>query len=196
METPQVKVVLLGDSCVGKSSILYRFITGTFHDDIEPTIGANFMSKIIRIGETSIKLNIWDTAGQERYNSFVRMYCRDAKAVIFVFDSNNLGSFDGMSKWNDLVKESSVDEKASVYIVANKSDMYTFTEYPANIKDFAKEVKANIYQVSAKTNQGINELFSTIAEEAVFQKKRESGVVLANGKEAKKKGQGKKKKCC
>ena len=167
MDLQQIKIALLGNSNVGKSSILYRFIVGEFREDIDSTVGASFMGKVIMVGNKKIKLNIWDTAGQERYSSFSKMYCRDAKAVIFVFDASDLETFSNMDKWHKMLSDVNLDESARMYIVANKCDLNVPMQFPANVQDFADKIYAKIFQVSAKTNYGIDDLFFDIAESAI-----------------------------
>ena len=88
-----VKVVLLGDSGVGKSSIVLRFVADNFKADADATIGASYMGKMMQYYDKSIKFNIWDTAGQERYHTLAKMYYRDANAAIMVYDVTNPDSF-------------------------------------------------------------------------------------------------------
>lgn len=92
----QAKVVLLGEAGVGKTSIVLRFVADTYHTDLEPTIGASFLSKIININEQSIKFSIWDTAGQERYHSLARMYYTETSAAILVYDITSRKSYEAM----------------------------------------------------------------------------------------------------
>jgi small GTP-binding protein len=95
----QVKVVLLGKSGVGKSSIVLRFVADNFKGDTDATIGASYLTKILSIGDTNIKFNIWDTAGQERYGPLARMYYRDADAAVLVYDITKNASFEGLKNW-------------------------------------------------------------------------------------------------
>ena len=104
---PQVKVVLLGESGVGKSSVMLRFVTNNFKIEPDSTVGASYMGKILQFNEKMIKFNIWDTAGQERYHSLAKMYYRDADVAIIVYDITNSESFQGMKKWYNEVKQNS-----------------------------------------------------------------------------------------
>lgn len=195
MDLQQIKVVLLGNASVGKSSILYRFITGEFQENIDPTVGASFMGKIIKFGDLSVKLNIWDTAGQERYNSFAKMYCRDAKAVVFVFDLTQYTSFEGIDKWYQMLKDVNIDTNAKMYIVANKADLNPSFTNPPEVDEFAAKIKAEVFRVSAKKNTGIDELFSKVAENAVelsLTSLKQSALTLRSNSTVKKK----KSKCC
>ena len=99
--TESFKVVIVGDSNVGKTSIMQRYAKDTFRCDIEPTIGPQFMSKLVEIDDagTTMKLQIWDTAGQEKYRSVTPIYYRDAAAAICVFDVTSKLSLDDAEKW-------------------------------------------------------------------------------------------------
>ena len=196
MDVLQVKVILLGETNVGKSSILYRFITGDYKDDLSPTIGANFLGKLIKFPTKAVKLNIWDTAGQERYNSFAKMYCRDAKAVIFVFEAGDLESFQGLSKWNQLVNDSGVDKNVKIYVVSNKVDLFRYEEVPECVIEFVRTLNAEFFQVSAKMDVGVKELFETIAKDAVNGGEKSRRTSLLSKKRSVLVKEVKKKKCC
>ncbi|CAN0352662.1 unnamed protein product, partial [Discosporangium mesarthrocarpum] len=118
----EVKVVLLGDTGVGKSSLVLRFVTNNFKPFSESTIGASFMSKMILIDNTPIKFQIWDTAGQEKYHSLAPMYYRGAGAAIVVYDITKANSFRTLKDWiNELRSQGPQD---MVFAIAgNKSDM-------------------------------------------------------------------------
>ena len=98
MEIEQIKVALIGEARAGKSSILTRYVTNTWQNFSTPTLGAAFQTRQIEIGNRLVQLNIWDTAGQERYHSIARLYSRDAKIIIFVYDITDRTSFEGMKK--------------------------------------------------------------------------------------------------
>ena len=97
----EIKIVLLGDSGVGKSSIAQRYVTDTFRPHGESTIGASFMSKMIVNNGSPCKCQIWDTAGQEKYHSLAPMYYRGAAAAILVYDMTKKSSFEKLQKWVD-----------------------------------------------------------------------------------------------
>lgn len=92
------KLVLLGESSVGKSSLVLRFVKGQFHEFQESTIGAAFLTQTVQIDDTTVKFEIWDTAGQERYHSLAPMYYRGAQAAIVVYDISNKETFH-KGKW-------------------------------------------------------------------------------------------------
>lgn len=93
------KLVILGDVGVGKSSIVQRFVNGNFIALHEPTIGALFLTKRLRVADYTVKFEIWDTAGQERYHALTPMYYKNANAAIIVFDVSNASSFERGQKW-------------------------------------------------------------------------------------------------
>ncbi|XP_003388661.1 PREDICTED: ras-related protein Rab-22A-like [Amphimedon queenslandica] len=99
MSVREVKVCLLGDVGVGKTSLVGRFVHDTFSQNITTTLGASFMSKSLTVDNSTIKFQIWDTAGQERYRSLLPMYYRNAAAAIVVYDITNEGSFTVLQDW-------------------------------------------------------------------------------------------------
>merc|ERR1739841_297673 len=95
----QFKLVLLGDSAVGKSSLVLRFVRGQFFEYQESTIGAAFLTQTVALNDTTVKFEIWDTAGQERYHSLAPMYYRGAAAAVVVYDITNADSFQRAKSW-------------------------------------------------------------------------------------------------
>jgi small GTP-binding protein len=116
------KIVLIGDSGVGKSNILSRYLSDSFSFDSKATVGVEFGSKNIKIEEDIIKVQIWDTAGQERYKSITNAYYKGAKGALLVFDLTRKSSFDSIDKWVTDLKANG-DEKISIILIGNKSDL-------------------------------------------------------------------------
>lgn len=107
----QFKLVLLGESAVGKSSLVLRFVKGQFHEYQESTIGAAFLTQTLSMEDSEVKFEIWDTAGQERYNSLAPMYYRGAQAAIVVYDILNQDSFQRAQTWvNELQRKVRSDD--------------------------------------------------------------------------------------
>lgn len=166
-----VKLVLLGDSAVGKSSIVQRFVKNTFDEFRESTIGAAFITKTIQLDpQTSIKFEIWDTAGQERYKSLAPMYYRNANAAILMFDLTDSQSFDKMIKWeNELNLQA--PENLIIKIVGNKLDLKNKPSSnlieDAKIMDFINKNDKNLsyIETSAKTGENVDKLFESIAQD-------------------------------
>jgi len=117
-----IKIILIGESGVGKSSVLLRFADDKYIPDYMSTIGVDFRIKSIVLGENPIKLQIWDTGGQERFRSIAESYFRTAHGVIAVYDITNMKSFVNIGPWIDTVKNKSRDT-LEIVIVGNKSDI-------------------------------------------------------------------------
>ncbi|KAJ1645634.1 Vacuolar protein sorting-associated protein 21 [Coemansia erecta] len=118
----QIKVVLLGEAAVGKSSLVLRFVNDEFQENKEPTIGAAFLTQKVRLDDTVLKLDIWDTAGQERFHSLAPMYYRNAQAAVVVYDITRSSSLDRAKSW---IKELQRQANPNIVIalVGNKLDL-------------------------------------------------------------------------
>ena len=163
MNSSQIKLVLLGESGAGKTSIVHRYVNNKYNEENPPTIGASFLSKVVELpNDQTIKLQIWDTAGQERYRSLASMYYKDAAAAVLVYDTTSIKSFEGIKYWvNEL--RTNIPTQITIAIAANKSDLLEKEEVDLSIgQGFAKEHNALFRQTSAKNNTGITELFSDI----------------------------------
>ena len=166
MSIESFKVVLVGESGVGKTSIITQFIDQTFQEDIQSTTGGTFSTKsVVCDGGKILKFEIWDTAGQEKYRSLTTMFYKDANAAVMVYDVTRKDSFEEMKNyWANQIKENS-PENIILAIAANKSDLIeqeTVDEEEA--RNFAKELNAIFVTTSAKSSEGINSLFEEIAK--------------------------------
>jgi len=158
------KLVLLGESAVGKSSLVLRFVKGQFHEYQESTIGAAFLTQTVCFDDTTVKFEIWDTAGQERYHSLAPMYYRGSQAAIVVYDITNPESFTRAKSW---VKELHRQASANIVIslAGNKADLGNkrMVEYD-EAQAYAEENGLLFMETSAKTAMNVNELFLAIAK--------------------------------
>ncbi|KAJ3440151.1 ras and ef-hand domain-containing protein [Anaeramoeba flamelloides] len=157
------KVVVLGESAAGKTSILLRYAKNYFTSTIEPTIGASNFQKTVDLGDYKIKLLVWDTAGQERFHSLAKMYYRGAKGAIIVYDCTNLNSFKKAKLWvEEIKKEGSPNVK--IALVGNKIDLPNKQVNIKKAKKFAEENELLFFQTSAKTGQGVVKAFTGLAK--------------------------------
>ncbi|CAG9332187.1 unnamed protein product [Blepharisma stoltei] len=170
----QIKVVLLGDSGVGKSSIVVRYIEDRFYEDLEATIGASFLSKTIELQNKVVKFNIWDTAGQERYHALSKMYYSDSQAAILVYDITNRRSYDAMKQWYRELKEFG-PRSLMIAVAGNKEDLVENEEVDMNeAREFAASIGAIYKKTSAKTRYGIDQIFREIATKGKYTESRNS----------------------
>jgi Ras-related protein Rab-5C len=154
------KVVLLGDTGVGKSGIVWRLVRDDFYDFQEPTIGSAFTTYNIN----KIRLDIWDTAGQERYRSLAPMYYRSAKFAIIVYDITNKDSLSGAKYW---IKELQTKGPRDIImtIVGNKVDKESEREITMNeVREYAEENQIMFMETSAKNGVNVKELFAELTK--------------------------------
>ena len=159
------KVVMLGDSTVGKSSILEYLKYKRFANNLESTIGCEFYAKSININDTNVKLLIWDTAGQEVFRSFTSNFLRNASIILIVFDLTNDKTFENLKIW---LEETEVQPTAKIIICGNKLDLNSTKIISQNKIEEFKNLYPNkeIYyygNVSAKTGKNIEDLFQFVA---------------------------------
>ena len=163
------KIILIGSSSVGKSSILQRYIQKVFNESYSCTIGVDFFMKSLDIGDKSIKMQLWDTAGTEKFRSITTGYYRGANAAFIVFDLTSKQSFECLNEWiENYYKFSDPNSEKNVVLIGNKCDLVDRREITQEeIDKFIKDNNIMYYETSAKTGQNIDECFYFIAEKLV-----------------------------
>ena len=161
-KVPGCKVVLLGDSGVGKTCIISRYISGTFDENSATTNGASYCSKNVnyeKLGK-NLLLDIWDTAGQEKYKALTKFFYKDAAVCILVYDITRKETFDNLKTfWYTQLKENS-GSNVVLGVAGNKCDLYESEDVKeSEARQFAEEIGAIFELTSAQNNTGINELF-------------------------------------
>lgn len=159
----EAKVVLLGDSGVGKSSFALRFCQGRFSPFHEVTIGAAFLQQIVRLPDGSqLKLHIWDTGGQERFRAMAPLYYRDAAGAVIVYDCTDAASFEAVKYWASELR-SKGPSNCSLLVAANKMDMEEQVVDPETARKYCEENNMLFVQTSAKTGDNVGSAFQSLA---------------------------------
>ena len=156
------KMILIGDSGVGKTNILNRYINNTFSETTKSTVGVGLGTKVEEYNNTKIKVQIWDTAGQERYKSITKTYYKGAKGAFIVYDITKKDSFKNIDKWIQDLREFGEDD-AAILIVGNKSDLEESREVTTDeVKKKAEVYKMAYCETSALKSKNINYAFQTL----------------------------------
>ena len=165
------KLVIIGDSGVGKSCILLRFADDTFTENYYSTIGVDFRFKCVDIGERKCKLQIWDTAGQERFKTVTSAYYRGADGIIIVFDQTDKESFNNVQNWIDDISKYSTEEPSKI-IIANKEDISDERKSVKmeDIAELEKKTGLEVIKTSAKTGENIDYAFKKLTQKLLIER--------------------------
>lgn len=158
------KLLLIGDSGVGKTCLLFRFSDDAFNTTFISTIGIDFKIKTVELGGKKIKLQIWDTAGQERFHTITTSYYRGAMGIMLVYDITNGKTFENISKWLRNIDEHA-NEDVEKMILGNKCDMEDKRQVPKERGDgIAREHGIPFLETSAKANINVEKAFMDLAQ--------------------------------
>ncbi|KAG6536167.1 ras-related protein RGP1-like [Zingiber officinale] len=159
------KVVLIGDSAVGKSQLLARFSRNEFSVDSKATIGVEFQTRTLTIDQKTIKAQIWDTAGQERYRAVTSAYYRGAVGAMLVYDITKRQSFDHMARWLDELR-THADRNIVIMLIGNKSDLGSLRAVSIDdAKEFAQRENLFFMETSALEATNVESAFETALSE-------------------------------
>jgi Ras-related protein Rab-1A len=187
------KILLLGDSSVGKTCFLLRYVEDTFTENFISTIGVDFKTKIINNPDGVIKLQIWDTAGQDRFRSITRNYFRGSNGIMLIYDITNKSSFNSIKNWMGQIKDY-LGESANIVLVGNKLDleMHRKVSTEEGIR-LGTDFNIKFYETSVKSNINVNEAFECLTKEMINRLDSSKG---ADGKRLSKEKAKDKSKCC
>ena len=158
------KVLLLGNSDVGKSSIILRYVDQMWSDTFVPTIGVDFKVKTVQVNNKKIKMQIWDTAGQERFRTVISSYFRGSHGLFLIYDITNRDSFKNLENWLSEIEEHASKNVLKI-LIGNKCDLENDREIKTEEgQAFANRNGMQFMETSAKMNTNINESFETLAK--------------------------------
>ena len=192
------KILTIGESGVGKTCILRRFVENKFLKNHLATIGIDFKTKNLTINNKEIKLKIWDTAGQERFRNITTQYYKGADGIVLVYDVTDDGSFEKIRDWMAQIQANAEKDDLGLVLLGNKCDVEprVVTEEQGN--KMAEELHISYFETSALTGQGIKEAFEQLARDimkkkGVGEENKDGRVELNNNDNKKKKEKG---DCC
>jgi small GTP-binding protein len=167
MKEINIKLILVGDSGVGKSTFLKRKVDEVFYSSFLSTVGVDFNTQYFVRQNYKIRTSIWDTAGQEKYSSLIEVYYRNLTAALIFYDTTNKESFENINKWLNKVKHN--NEFLPVYIIGTKTDLNNEREVFVSDLEKYKSDNILIFECSSKTNYNINEIFESVIDD-IFNK--------------------------
>ena len=163
----KVKLMILGDSSVGKTSLLKKYCKNEFSHSYITTVGIDFQVKLLNINDKKIKIQIWDTAGEERYRVVAKNYFNTSDGFIIMYDITNRDSFDSISNWIEQIKDSTPNYKKSV-LFGNKSDLNKLRNVQINEgKELAQKNDFKFFETSAKDGLNLNEGIESIVKDVL-----------------------------
>ena len=164
-----VKIILLGDSAVGKTCIINRYLNNEFISEATSTLGSISNKKEVIKNERKYSMNIWDTTGQEKYRSITNLFINGSNIVILVYSIDSKSSFESLDFWYNSVKEKLERQNFLLSVVGNKGDLTENEQVSEEeAKKFAAEINAKFYLVSAKEDpNGIHNLFDSLMDEFI-----------------------------
>ena len=161
----KIKVVLVGEASVGKTSIIQRYSDNFFTENGSSTIGLSYVSKKLTVNKRTFRLDIWDTAGQERYRALTKVFFVDSQICIFVFDITKKETFEDIQNFWIKQLENVTNKNMVIGLVGNKSDLSeNETTNDSEIIEYAETINAQYFKVSALSGVGINELFEDLTK--------------------------------
>ncbi len=191
--SPVFRIITLGDSGVGKTSIINRYVKNIFNDNNPSTVGVSFAIKELYINKQKIRLKLIDTCGQERYKALTNAYLKNTDACFFIFALNDRDSFDNIKMWMDLFYQNHKINEIPSILIGNKSDLESDIEDNI-INEFAQNTNIEFIKTSAKEKININEVMEKLAK-ILYKKSNFSDKQNINNIMISEKNPKKKKKC-
>ncbi len=164
-EDYKLKVVIIGDSGVGKTNLIKRFVSDTFNENSKATVGVEFLSKTYKINNHIFKIELWDTAGQERYKSITSVYYKGSKGALLVYDITSKVTFDNIGKWITEIRDKT-SKDITLMMVGNKTDLVQYREVSnEQALNKAKTLGIPLMETSALDSTNVKEAFHDLLKE-------------------------------
>ena len=184
------KILTIGESGVGKTCVLRRFVENKFLKNHLGTIGIDFKTKTLNINNREIKLKIWDTAGQERFRNITTQYYKGADGIVLVYDVTDDGSFEKIRDWMAQIQSNAQRDELGLVLLGNKCDIEPRVVTEEQGTKMAEELKVSYFETSALNGQGINEAFEQLARDIMKKKgvgddNKDGGMELNNNNKKK-----------
>ena len=199
----KIKLILIGDSKVGKTSFLEQFINNKFNNNQLSTIGFNVLSKICKLSDgTKVRITFFDTSGQERYKSLPASYFRNIQGILLMYDITEKKSFDHVNVWLNMIKDFQGGKTVPIVLLGNKIDLKNERKISNEEgEEKAKELNLKFYEISAKDNINIKAAINHLVIQAIHNTNNKQNVdnenenieLASSSNKSKKKH---KKKCC
>ena len=164
------KILTIGESGVGKTCILRRFVENKFLKNHLATIGIDFKTKTLNINNQEIKLKIWDTAGQERFRNITTQYYKGADGIVLIYDVTDDASYEKIRDWMEQILSNTKREDIGLVLLGNKCDMEPRAVSEEQGNKMAEELNVSYFETSALTGQGINEAFNELTRDIMKRK--------------------------
>ena len=177
-----VKIVIIGDQAVGKSSLLMQFVDKKFTLNMMGTAGVDIKKKVIDYKNNKINLHFYDSAGHDRFRHLLKQYLQGCKGIILAYDITDLNSFNNVSSWIDNIKQNA-DSKVELIIIGNKVDLTDKKVTSEDAIELGKKYNVEVIQASAKTGENVDIAFMKIVNNIL---EKESNDLLNNGNNLKK----------
>jgi small GTP-binding protein len=199
----RLRLIVVGDSGVGKTSVILRYTKGLTAGMMAPTVGVDCRSAVCELAKIQYRLEIWDTAGQERYRSFAASYFRQADGVMLFYSVTSRQSFENLSYWKQLVDSSKSADNVPVIILGNKSDMVEVRDIdPGEGESRAQSLGCEFLETSALTGEGVEQAFEAITKTIITMRQQATHVHITGiagsvaDLPARSAGHKRKKRCC
>ncbi len=190
------KILTIGESGVGKTCILRRFVEDKFLKNHLATIGIDFRTKNIIVDGVQVKLKIWDTAGQERFRNITNQYYKGADGIILVYDVTDRTSFEKIREWMNQIKQNTTEDEIGLVLLGNKCDADLRDVYENDGIELGKELGIQYFESSAMNNINISESFNYLAKQILSKKKIDTPTKVSNNKNLNTPQKKKKEGCC